>query len=387
MKILYVAVDQAVPGTLGGATHVRAVADGLSALGHEVHALVTPGRSAFPVGAVHWHALRPPLGARQLRLLRARRVRALARALRPDVVIERFYNFGGEGMLAGRAVGALTMLEINAPAVDHPGSMKRRLDRVFLISPMRRWREWQCAVADLVVTPHAGIVPAVVPRDRLLELEWGADTTTFRPGAFGPIPFTRRADEVVVVFAGAFRSWHGAVHLVDAIQRLRQHRGRTEFRAVLIGDGPELARARAAARGAEGLLFTGALAHEALPAALAACDVGAAPFDVVAHRPLALGFYWSPLKVFEYMAAGLPVVLPTIDRLATIVRPGREGMTYDPSEPEGLADALDALRDSDTRAALGAAARERVTRRFSWERHCRSLADAMEAALDRRVTR
>ena len=47
-----------------------------------------------------------------------------------------------------------------------------------------------------------------------------------------------------------------------------------------------------------------------MPACLAAADIGVAPFDVAAHAPLALGFYWSPLKIFEYMAAGLPVVAP-----------------------------------------------------------------------------
>ena len=43
MRILYVAIDQTVPGTLGGSVHVQSVAEGLAALGHEVHVLVQPG--------------------------------------------------------------------------------------------------------------------------------------------------------------------------------------------------------------------------------------------------------------------------------------------------------------------------------------------------------
>ena len=70
MRILYVAIDQVVPGTKGGSMHVAAVADGLAALGHEVHVLATAGSTGFPPGPVRWHALRPPLGVRQLRLLR-----------------------------------------------------------------------------------------------------------------------------------------------------------------------------------------------------------------------------------------------------------------------------------------------------------------------------
>ena len=53
---------------------------------------------------------------------RARRaVTRLAREIRPDAIIERYYNFGGEGILAGARAGAATMLEVNAPVVDHHG--------------------------------------------------------------------------------------------------------------------------------------------------------------------------------------------------------------------------------------------------------------------------
>ena len=104
MRILYVATDQIVPGTKGGSTHVLAVAEGLAALGHEVHVLASPGGGAPPLGPVHWHSFGPPLGFRQLRFLRAGAVRALATSIRPDVIIERYYNFGGEGVRAAVAL-------------------------------------------------------------------------------------------------------------------------------------------------------------------------------------------------------------------------------------------------------------------------------------------
>ncbi len=105
MRILYCATDQRVPGTLGGSTHVRAVAEGLARLGHDVHALVGRGDGPFPEGAVHWHAMGAPLGRAQLRVFRAGSVRRLADTIRPDLVMERYHNFGGEGR-AGRTCGA-----------------------------------------------------------------------------------------------------------------------------------------------------------------------------------------------------------------------------------------------------------------------------------------
>jgi glycosyltransferase involved in cell wall biosynthesis len=188
------------------------------------------------------------------------------------------------------------------------------------------------------------------------------------------------------VFAGAFRAWHGAAGLVRAIRALRE-RGRQDIDAVLIGDGPELAAARSAAARVEGITFTGALPHAQVPACLAAAHIGVAPFETAAHPPLQLAFYWSPLKVFEYMAAGLPVVAPLIPRLASIVGDRREGLLYDPEAPGALADALAHLADRpEDRRRCGAAARARAVREFSWAAHCQRLDEVIRHAAQRRST-
>jgi glycosyltransferase involved in cell wall biosynthesis len=382
MRILYSAIDQAVPAPHGGSVHVTSVAEGLSALGHKVHVLASPGDSGpFPASEVEWLPMSPPLGDRRLRLFRAGQVLRRARALKAEVIIERYYNFGGEGMLAARKLGATAVLEVNAPVVDHPGSAKRWIDRMLIVEPLRRWRNWQCSSADLIVTPSARILPPHVPPRRVLESEWGADTDLFHPGARGRTPFSRAAGDTVVVFVGAFRAWHGAIHLVEAIRELRS-RGRTDIKAVLIGDGPELGRVRSAAEGVEGVTITGALSHSEIPASLAAADVGIAPFDVTSHAPLQWEFYWSPLKIFEYMASGLPVVAPGIERLTRIVRDGREGLLYDPLQPGSLAACIERLTSSGVRSELGAAARTRAVEHFSWRSHCLALDGAIRAAHD-----
>jgi glycosyltransferase involved in cell wall biosynthesis len=379
VKILYSAIDQTVPGTKGGSVHVAAVADGLAALGHEVTALVTRGHGEMPPSSVRWVPMAPPFGSPRLRLLRANAIAALARGIRPDAIIERYHNFGGEAIRLARSLGAVGVLEVNAPVIDHRGSAKGMLDRALLVEPMRRWREHLCACADLIVTPNAAILPPSVPADRIRRVEWGADTDRFRPGAPGQAPFVRLDVTTVAVFAGAFRSWHGAIHLVEAIRLLRT-RGHKEIGAVMIGDGPELPRVRAAAAGLEAILFTGAVPHERMPAALAAADIGVAPFDTGAHAALSLGFYWSPLKMFEYMASGLPVAAPAVDRIPSLVENGKEGVLYAPGRhAEALADALLTLTTPETRRPMGAAARDRAVREYSWAAHCRALEDAIRS--------
>jgi glycosyltransferase involved in cell wall biosynthesis len=382
VRILYSAIDQAVPSPHGGSVHVTSVAEGLSELGHEVHVLASPvDGHPFPSSEVIWWPMSPPLGDRRLRFLRAPDVLRRARALQPDVIIERYYNFGGEAISAARKLGATAVLEVNAPVADPPGSAKQWIDRVTIVQPLRRWRDWQCESADLIVTPSAKILPRHVPRARILETEWGADTDRFHPQAVGPIRFTRREDETVVIFIGAFRAWHGAIHLVDAMRELRR-RGRKDIKAVLIGDGPELNRVRRAAQGMDEVIITGALPHAEVPANLAAAHAGIAPFDVTAHAPLQWEFYWSPLKIFEYMASGLPVVAPGIERLTRIVRDGREGLLYDPAQPGALASAVERLTNPALRSELGAAARQRAVDLFSWRSHCQTLDRTIRAAHD-----
>ena len=380
MRILYAASDQTVPGTNGGSVHVAAVAEGLAALGHQLHVLVTPG-GVFPAGQVDWMSLPPPLGRKELRWANTRAVRAIAQRVRPDVVIERYYNFGGEGIAAAEASGALAVLEVNAPVVDYQGSTKRLLDKALILEPMRRWRDRICRRSDVIVTPNAAILPPDTPPAKILQLEWGADTDRFTPRSSGDVPFERPA-AIVAVFAGAFRAWHGAIPLVMALRELHA-RGRTDIGAVFIGDGPELPRIRHAAAGLEGVVFTGALPHAQMPACLAACDIGVAPFDLEAHRPLSLGFYWSPLKIFEYMASGLPVVAPALDRIPELVAHNHEGLLYDSAIRTGLPHALEALSDPAVRTRLGRSARERAVRDYSWAAHCRALAAAFSARLAR----
>jgi len=376
MRILYSAIDQVVPGTRGGSTHVRAVAEGLAALGHQVHALVMKGDGALS-SAVDWIGMSPPLGFNQLRWVRSAEVRRIAERIRPDVIMERYYNFGGEAILHARPLKARAVLEVNAPVIDHPGSAKAALDRALLVRPMQRWRERLVRAADLIVTPTAAILPGDTPREKVLEIEWGADTDLFHPGAVGPLSFVPSIG-TVAVFAGAFRRWHGAIHLARAIRELRQ-RGRTDVAALFIGDGPERAAVQAEAAGLEHVVFAGALPYEQMPAALASAHIGVAPFDITAHKPLSLGFYWSPLKLFEYMAAGLPVVAPASARIPQLIEHGREGLLYHPADPAALARTLEELTDARLRASLGAAARDRAVREYSWRAHCE--------ALDRRLRR
>ena len=147
-----------------------------------------------------------------------------------------------------------------------------------------------------------------------------------------------------------------------------QARGRSDIGAVFVGDGPELAAVQAEAAGpTERRHHRRRSARATCPRALAAADIGVAPFEIGAHAPLSLGFYWSPLKIFEYMAAGLPVVAPAVDRIPSLVADGRRGLALRSTQPRRAGRALETLSDPALRRRLGRAARERAVRRVQLE--------------------
>lgn len=118
-------------------------------------------------------------------------------------------------------------------------------------------------------------------------------------------------------------------------------------------------------------VFTGSLPHEDVADLIRQFDVALAPYPRREHS-----FYFSPLKLFEYMACGAPVVAAAAGQITEVVRDGESGLLYPPGDAEALLAACDRLlTDPALRRRLGETAAKDVHAQYTWDGNAARVID------------
>jgi glycosyltransferase involved in cell wall biosynthesis len=364
---VYVVTDPGVPafGAKGCSVHVQEVLRELTRRYGQVHLVSARpgGEPPADLGDVVVHALPravgPDLAAREAAQRNTDRVAArvvadLCSGGRVALVYERYALWSASALEAARTAGVPTVLEINAPLLEE----QARHRGLHGVKAARRRTARAIAAADApfaVAGPVARWAEALDPRRRTIPVvPNGVDVRRFRPA-----PVRRESTEPVVAFAGTFKPWHGIELLVDAVAAAREHG--PQLRLLLIGDGPRLAATvERAGRAGVPVHATGRLDPAEVPGWLQGADLAAAPYPAGEH-------YFSPLKVAEYLAAGLPTVASSIADLPGLVADGEEALLVPPGDVAATASALVRLaHDPGLRTRMAAGARRAAEQRMSW---------------------
>ena len=287
------------------------------------------------------------------------------------------------------------LLEVNYPHFDEliwkwQQRNSRFLRVPFLVTGLRWWAGWQYRQAAGAIATRKDIVPESI-RDRTWLVHWGADPERFRP-LEDPNRQRLRQDlgvdgVPVVLFMGSFRSWHGVEILPELVDLTRKAVPDVKFLLVGDGEGKDTAYEELIKRGlGSWVVFTGAWRHDRMPELLSCADVGIAPYDATRYQPLiTYGFFWSPAKLFEYAACGLPVVCTDYDLLSEIVDDGVTGRLVPPGDTRAFSEAVVELcRHPEERQRMGKMARQRVVIRFNWDHHAGTVATILEQMVENR---
>ena len=294
----------------------------------------------------------------------SRALERLHRSWRIDAVYERYslWSFAASGF--ARAHGIPHLVEVNAPLPEEQ-KRYRDLENEALAATLERHL---FTSADRLLVPSAALVPYATMR--------GADARAVQvvPNAADPArfrPTRRRAaaggqrEEFTIGFVGSLKPWHGLDDLARAFRRL--HRGWHGYRLLVVGDGPLRAEIEERLRGwglASAVTFTGPAGHEQVPDWIARTDVALAPYPKDAPT------YFSPIKIFEYMAAGVPIVASRVGQIADFLAHRRSALLHKPGAVGEIAACIEELR---RRPALGTRlsreARATLVRNYTWKKN------------------
>ena len=384
MRLLYVSADPGIPvlGHKGASVHVRELVTALTAEGARV-SLVSPriapegDRLDAPAELIELEPVvaREHRSAASLRAATERQARQLvhlAEQLRVDAIYERYSLHSWAAAHAAEALHLPYVLEVNAPLRDearefrslaHPdlaAEIEARVyvtaDRIFAVS---------MPLAKLLV--GAGVDRAKV------EVMRNAVT----PGRF---PARRRGGQALTVgFAGSLKAWHGVDVLADAFASAVEKA--PDLRLEVVGDGPLAGVFDRVDLPPERLRRYGTRRHDETLRILASWDIGLAPY--VATCPT---FYFSPLKVVEYMAAGACPVASDLGDIRYLLDDGACGVLVPPGDAIALGSTLVGLAQDRARVtSVGARARRHAHTSLSWRRNARRVLECLRSVPSRNL--
>jgi glycosyltransferase involved in cell wall biosynthesis len=371
MRLLYLSADPGVPvfGHKGASVHVRELVGALHARGASV-VLASPGLATgeerLPAGVelVSVSPVLPKAHGTATSLLaavsrQAAEIEAVARDHAVDAVYERLSLFSDGGVRAAAALSIPHLLEVNAPlrfeaatfrSLPHPDIAQAIEARV--LARTARVLAVSRQLADKLALE--GVEP-----ERVDVLPNGVDPAKF-------VPRRETANGAFTVgFAGSLKPWHGVEVLLAAFRRARERAPALQLE--IVGDGPA-ATALAAELSRDGVKWHGRLSHRVTIARMSRWGAGVAPylpFD---------GFYFSPLKVVEYMAAGACPVASDLGQIGELLGGGTRGVVVPAGDPEALAEALVGLAHNPSRAReLARRARNHALATLTWDRNAETV--------------
>ncbi len=191
-------------------------------------------------------------------------------------------------------------------------------------------------------------------------------------------PDLKRGKALLVVYVGFMGRQDGLDLLLESIEYIVKHEKRQDAHFVLIGGGTMLPGLREIAAQKEldaFVTFTGQVPHEEVVNYLSNSDVG-----VASDPKTPMNDQSTMIKIFEYMAFGLPIVLFDLKEGRNVAGPA--ALYASPNDPVDFANQVIKLLDSgELRKQLGTCGRKRVEDGLNWEIEKTNLIRAYQAAL------
>lgn len=295
-------------------------------------------------------------------------LKAALRQKKYGLLYERYAIFNWAGVISAKKYNTPFILEINY--TSHTPLYRKRSR---LLKPLAHWMDkiiFAKADGFVAVSTYLKnhLIDLGVQESKIIVLPNAADPDIFIP--LSPTPDIQNRYNLnrkkVIGFVGGFYPWHGLDFLLDCFHEVKKEIPQAHL--LLIGDGPakETLKAEAARRNLESdISFLGAIAHQELPKLIACFDVAVMPDS---------NEYGSPMKIYEYMSMGKPVIAPRLGPLEDGITNRREGIIFKQRDKNELVAALKELLNNDQlREQMSKAARENIVNNHSWKKNAEKI--------------
>jgi len=357
LRIAYLCLQATTEGQASHA-HVHEVIRGLRASGHQVDLFEPRYAGGKAPGAL----------GRFLEFARIQR--RLVRTLTDyDVLYVRGHPLAYPAARAARRAGITTVQECNGPYEDFVQAWpSAKLFQGVLVAMARS--QFRTADAVIAVTPHlARWLAEDTGRQQVTVVPNGANTELFAPGQPRPDDLPER----YAVFFGALQPWQGIETILLAIE---EPEWPDDLHVVFAGDGPLAEEVRSAQqREPERIHYLGRLPYQSVPSLVSNAVVSLIGFNTKPRT----GGAGSPVKLYESMASGVPVVAGDLPGQSEVIRDARCGVLVDPITPHALASAVSSLvADPEALEQMGQRARAVAVAQHSWAARAALVGDVVQ---------
>jgi glycosyltransferase involved in cell wall biosynthesis len=200
----------------------------------------------------------------------------------------------------------------------------------------------------------------------------GVDTRRFSPeGNNHRDKYGIGTDNIVIGYTGLFRPQHGIEILIKAFKDLnKEQSGR--LRLIIIGSGENdyERKLKNMAIDDKDIIFTGKVPFNSMPSYLRTCDIMVSP-QIPLNGEI---FHQSPIKLYEYMAAGRPVIASNIGQMNDVINDGFNGLLFESGNIKSLSNRLaELISDYNLRKALSENARREAVELYSWKNNIKRI--------------
>ena len=385
-----------VRGTGAEGVHIAGIVNGFRALGHSV-SLVSPtnvdptlpslvsddksySKLSLVVRLLHTLADSLPepffemmeLFYNPLAVFRLRRAVVKERA---DFIYECFAFFNFAGALIARWMNIPLVVEVNEL------SGHRRVRAQCFVGIARCIEKFVFNRADLIITVsdflNEEIKKIVSTQKRIVTIPNGVPKKWLdeQPAKKETEHLRRQyglSGKKVICFIGGLVRWHNFDLLLEVMKSLQEDI--PEAVLIILGDGPMkgyiLARVHELGIKNGSVLLVGAIPHNRIPEYLSLADVAVIPET---------NNFRSPIKMFEYMAMGKPVVAPRMPAIEAVISHEKDGFLFEPGECISLKKYLSiVLLNSDLSQKIGSKAKGKIFSSFTWENHTNNILKNLE---------